>query len=49
MIEEPIMTAIANYGFPIVAFLLIYYQSNTTIKANTHAITELTIMIQKRK
>ena len=38
MIEETVLRAITNYGFPIIAFLLIYYQSNTTIKDNTKAI-----------
>lgn len=33
---------ISNVGFPIAAFLLMWYQSNTTIKECTKAITELT-------
>ena len=32
---------ISNVGFPICAFLLMYNQSNTIIKENTKAITEL--------
>lgn len=35
-------TLISNVGFPIAAFLLMWYQSNTTIKECTKAITELT-------
>lgn len=37
-----ITTLISNVGFPIAAFLLMWYQSNTTIKECTKAITELT-------
>ena len=43
------VTAVSTVGFPIVAFLLIYYQSTTTIKANTVAIKELTIMLKSQK
>ena len=32
---------ISNVGFPICAFLLMYNQSNTIIKENTKAITDL--------
>lgn len=37
-----VVTLISNVGFPIAAFLLMWYQSNTTIKECTKAITELT-------
>ena len=37
-----VYTLISNVGFPIAAFLLMWYQSNTTIKECTTAITELT-------
>ena len=38
---------ISTIGFPIVAFLLLFWQSTTTIKANTQAIKELTIKLKK--
>ena len=41
MIEDTLLKVIGAYGFPIVAFLLIFYQSNTTIKDNTKATREL--------
>ena len=37
---------ISNVGFPIVAFILMYRQANTSIKDNTKAITELTTYIK---
>lgn len=37
-----VVTLISNVGFPIAAFLLMWYQSNTTIRECTKAITELT-------
>ena len=40
---------ISNVGFPICAFLLMYNQSNTIIKENTKAITELKNEISKNK
>lgn len=40
---------ISNVGFPIVAFLLMYNQSNTIIKENTKAITELKNEMSKNK
>lgn len=40
---------INNVGFPICAFLLMYKQSNTTIKENTKAITDLKNGISKIK
>lgn len=33
--------AISNVGFPIAAFLLMWYQCNTVVKENTAAITEM--------
>lgn len=41
--------AISTVGFPIVAFLLVFWQSTTIIKSNTQAIRELTIYIKSRK
>ena len=44
-----IMQAISNVGFPIVAFCLMLYLCNTTIKDNTPAITELRITMDAIK
>ena len=44
-----IMQAISNLGFPIVAFFLMWYLCNTTIKENTQAITELRITMDDIK
>lgn len=38
---DDIATLIQSVGFPIAAFLLMWYQSNTTIKDNTEAINKL--------
>ena len=38
---EEIGTIIQQVGFPIAAFLLMWWQSNTTIKENTAAINKL--------
>lgn len=38
---EEISNIIQQVGFPIAAFLLMWWQSNTTIKENTEAITKL--------
>ena len=43
------ITAISSVGFPIVMCLLIFYQSSKTIRANTEAIRELTLMLKGRK
>ncbi len=45
---DPIQ-AVSVVGFPIVAFLLIFYQNNTVIKSNTAAIRELTIFMRGKK
>lgn len=42
-----IIQAISSVGFPIVAFLLMFWQSITTIKSNTNAIKKLTMVIKK--
>lgn len=39
---QDLVALISNVGFPIAAFCLMWYQSNTTIKECTKAITELT-------
>lgn len=38
---EEIGTLIQQVGFPIAAFVLMWWQSNTTIKENTAAIVKL--------
>lgn len=44
---EEISTIIQQVGFPIAAFLLMWWQSNTTIKENTAAIVKLCEHISK--
>lgn len=38
---------ISNVGFPIAAFVMMYYMCNTTIKENTKALTDINITISK--
>lgn len=49
MIDAGTLQAISTVGFPIVAFLLVFWQSNTVIKANTAALKELAIVIKSKK
>lgn len=44
-----LMQAISNVGFPIAAFLLIWYQCNTVVKENTAAITEMRLALDNLK
>jgi len=45
---DQIIHSINAVGFPIVAFLLIFWQGNTIIRANTKAINNLAAtMIRK--
>lgn len=44
-----VMQAISNVGFPIAAFLLIWYQCNTVVKENTAAITEMRLALDDLK
>lgn len=44
---DAIIEFISNVGFPIFAFCLMYNQSNTVIKENTKAITDLKNEITK--
>ena len=44
---QEILTAISTVGFPIVAFLLMFWQSTRTIKENTKALTELCAYLKK--
>jgi hypothetical protein len=40
---------ISNVGFPIAAFLLMWYQCNTVVKENTAAITEMKLALDDIK
>ena len=42
-----VIQMISTVGFPIVAFLLMFWQSTKTIKENTKAITELITYMKK--
>lgn len=44
-----VMQAISNVGFPIAAFLLMWYQCNTVVKENTAAITKMRIALDDLK
>jgi len=44
--EELIIQLISNVGFPIVAFLLMYRLTQTTIKDNTKAINNLAVKME---
>lgn len=41
MIESEVLQLINSVGFPIVAFLLMYHLTKTTIKENTQALQDL--------
>jgi len=47
--EGTLVEMIGSVGFPIVAFLLMYWQARTTIRENTHAINELVLELRRRK
>jgi hypothetical protein len=49
MIEDGLIDFIQRVGFPIVAFLLMWYQANTTIKKNTDALTGLQKSLDNRR
>lgn len=44
---EEIVAFVNNTAFPIVAFLLMFYQSNTVIKENTAALNKLCLAIEE--
>lgn len=46
---QELLTAISTVGFPIVAFLLMFYQSTKTIRENTKVLAELCTTIKLRK
>ena len=39
-------TFISNVGFPIAAFIMMYYMCNTTLKENTKAVQDCTELIR---
>lgn len=43
---EEFTTLISNVGFPIAAFVMMYYMCNTTLKENTKAVSECTELIK---
>ena len=49
MTDFDIVQLISTVGFPIVAFLLMYYQNTKTLANNTQALKELTISLRGRK
>ncbi len=44
-----IVEIIKDVGFPIGAFLLMFYHSNKTVKENTKAINDLKNVIKNQK
>ena len=44
-----VIQAISNVGFPMAAFLLMWYQCNTVVKENTTAITEMRLALDELK
>lgn len=42
-----ISTLISNVGFPIAAFLLMFWQQQTTLKKHTESIDNLALVIEK--
>jgi hypothetical protein len=49
MDASTVIQAISNVGFPIAAFLLMWYQCNTVVKENTAAITEMRLALDDIK
>lgn len=49
MDANTVIQAISNVGFPIAAFLLMWYQCNAVIKENTVAITEMRLVLDDIK
>lgn len=49
MDASTVFQAISNVGFPIAAFLLMWYQCNTVVKENTAAITKMQIALDDIK
>ena len=49
MDASTVIQTISNVGFPIAAFLLMWYQCNTVVKENTAAITEMRLALDEIK
>lgn len=49
MDANTVIQAISTVGFPIAAFLLMWYQCNTVVKENTSAITEMRLALDDIK
>ena len=49
MDANTLIQAISNVGFPIAAFLLMWYQCNTVVRENTAAITEMRVALDDLK
>ena len=49
MDANTVIQAISNVGFPIAAFLLMWYQCNTVVRENTAAITEMRVALDDIK
>jgi hypothetical protein len=47
MVEQLVFDAIKDFGFPVVAFLLMYHLIRTSLKDNTMAIRELVVVIEQ--
>ena len=43
---EDVITLISNVGFPIAAFVMMYYMCNTTIKENTKVVSDCAELIR---
>lgn len=44
---DEISSLISNVGFPIAAFVMMFYMCNTTLKENTKAVTECAGLIRE--
>lgn len=43
---DDFVTVISNVGFPIAAFVMMYYMCSTTIKENTKAVSDCAELIR---
>ena len=49
MVANPVIQTFSNVGFPIAAFLLMWYQCNMVVKEYTSAITEMRVALDDIK
>lgn len=47
MLEGDIITAITQFGFPIVAFLLLFFRQEKILKENTEVLQRLNLTLEK--